>query len=66
MWRGDASLSVVLAGALVMNLLIAACLGSLVPIGLKLLGVDLCELVELHEGIEADLEHSMQLLKLIG
>jgi magnesium transporter len=39
-WRGDASLSVVLAGALVMNLLIAACLGSLVPIGLKLLGVD--------------------------
>ncbi len=39
-WRGDASLSLVLTGALIMNLLIAACLGSLEPIGLKLLGVD--------------------------
>ena len=40
LWRGDIALSLVLGSAMVLNLLIAACLGSLVPIGLKWLGVD--------------------------
>lgn len=40
LWTGNGSLSIVLGCALLMNLLIAATLGSLVPITLKLLGVD--------------------------
>lgn len=40
LWRGDLALSLVLGSAMILNLLIAACLGSLVPIGLKWLGVD--------------------------
>ncbi len=39
-WTGNAQLSVVLGIALLVNLLIAAVLGSLVPIGLKKVGVD--------------------------
>ncbi len=39
-WRGDVALSVVLAVAMVANFLIAAVVGSLVPLGLKALDVD--------------------------
>lgn len=39
-WRGDAMLSGVLAGAMVLNLLVAAVTGSLIPLGLRALGVD--------------------------
>lgn len=39
-WRGDARLSLVLAGAMFANLLVAATLGSVVPIALRVLRVD--------------------------
>ena len=40
LWRGDLRLSAVLGTAMVANFLIAALLGSLVPLGLKRLDVD--------------------------
>ncbi len=40
LWRGDLALSVVLGSAMLINLLVAAALGSLVPTMLELLGVD--------------------------
>jgi magnesium transporter len=39
-WRGDALLGAVLGGAMVLNLLIAALFGSLIPLGLKVIGID--------------------------
>jgi magnesium transporter len=39
-WRGDARLGAIVGTALLANFLVAALLGSLVPIGLKLLRVD--------------------------
>jgi magnesium transporter len=39
-WRGDAILAGVLAAAMMLNLLVAAVFGSLVPIGLKVVGID--------------------------
>jgi len=39
-WRGDLALSVVLGSAMVLNFLIAAILGTLVPLGLKAVNVD--------------------------
>jgi magnesium transporter len=39
-WRGDARLGVIVGAALLANFVVAALLGSLVPIGLKLLRVD--------------------------
>jgi magnesium transporter len=39
-WRGDARLGVIVGAALLANFIVAALLGSLVPIGLKLLRVD--------------------------
>lgn len=40
LWRGDALLGVVLGVAMMVNLLVAAIFGSLVPIGLKVVGID--------------------------
>lgn len=40
LWRGDPQLAVILAGAMMANFLIAAILGTLVPLGLKALDVD--------------------------
>ena len=40
LWRGDAALALVLAGAMIINLQVAAAVGSLVPLALKLIGVD--------------------------
>jgi magnesium transporter len=40
LWRSDLALSVVLGSAMVLNFLIAAILGTLVPLGLKVVNVD--------------------------
>jgi magnesium transporter len=40
LWRGDTALSAVLAVAMIVNLLVAAVFGSLIPIGLKVVGID--------------------------
>lgn len=40
LWRGDALLGAVLGVAMLLNLLVAAVFGSLVPLGLKVIGID--------------------------
>jgi len=40
LWRGDVALSMVLGCAMILNLLVAAVLGSVVPLGCKLVGID--------------------------
>jgi magnesium transporter len=40
LWRGDALLGAVLGAAMLLNLLVAAVFGSLVPLGLKVIGID--------------------------
>jgi len=40
LWRGDALLGAVLGAAMMVNLMVAAIFGSLVPIGLKVVGID--------------------------